>query len=234
MERTRILLADDHSLLRDALRPYLQSQPDLDVVAEAGSAEEALRRTAETAPDVVLLDVVMPGGGGIGAVPELRRQNPGARVLILSEHAEPSYLRAALAAGASGYVLKASPASVLLEAIRAVRAGDTYVDEPMRPHLADPPPNNRAHNTAPITRLSERERQVLVWLAQGLRYQAIAERMGVSVKTVETYRSRLTAKLGFKNRADLRRFAIESGILANAPLEHVALNGAAAEAPPVM
>jgi two-component system response regulator NreC len=233
MDRTRILLADDHSLLRDALRPYLQSQPDLDVVAEASSAEEALRRTTETAPDVVLLDVVMPGGGGIGAVPELRRQNPGARVLILSEHAEPSYMRAALAAGASGYVLKTSPAAVLLEAIRAVRAGDTYVDEPLRAHVSEPARPVRAADAAPITRLSERERQVLVWLAQGLRYQAIAEKMGVSVKTVETYRSRLTAKLGFKNRADLMRFSIESGILANSPAVHVPLNGTA-EAPPVL
>jgi two-component system, NarL family, response regulator NreC len=166
----------------------------------------------------VLLDVAMPGGSGIGALPELRRRINGARVIMVSEHAEPSYLRAAMAAGAAGYILKNSHAAELLEAIRAVHHGETYIDMPLREYATEPAPAPRSPESAPITRLSDRERQVLQSLAQGLRYQAIAEKMGVSVKTVETYRSRLTAKLGFKNRADLMRFAIESGILAEAPL----------------
>src|SRR4051794_15659003 len=199
MDRIRILLVDDHALLRETLRYYLQSQPDVEVVAEAGSAEEAVRQAVATPPDLILLDVSMLGGGGISALPELRRQGNGTRILMLSEHTEPSYLRAAMAAGAAGYMLKTSHAAELLEAIRSVRHGETYIDMPLREHATDPAPAPRSPEAAPIMRLSDRERQVLQWLAQGLRYQAIADKMGVSVKTVETYRSRLTAKLGFKN-----------------------------------
>lgn len=217
MDRTRLLMADDHALLRDGIRALLRDADDIEVVGEAGTADEAVRQAVATVPNIMLLDVNMPDGSGIGVIPELRRQAPEARVVILSEHDEPSYLRAALAAGAVGYVLKSSPGSVLMEAIRAVGRGETYIDAPMREHATEPARGVRSPGAAPIARLSERERQVLVWLAQGLRYQAIAEKMGVSVKTVETYRSRLTAKLGFKNRADLMRFAIESGILATVP-----------------
>jgi DNA-binding NarL/FixJ family response regulator len=215
MDPIRILLVDDHALLREVLTYYLRTQTDIQVVGEAGTAEEGMRAAVATQPNVVLLDVTMPGGGGIGAVPELRRHLPGTRVVILSDHDEPSYLRAAQAAGAAGYMLKSSHLADLLDAVRAVHQGESYVDMPLREHATEPAPAPRSPDAAPIARLSDREREVLLSLAQGLRYQAIAEKMGVSVKTVETYRSRLTAKLGFKNRADLMRFAIESGLLAN-------------------
>lgn len=214
MERIRLMLADDHVLLRETLKLFLDTQPDLEVVAEAGTAEETLEKGASN-PNVVLLDITLPDRSGIAILPELRQKYPGSRVLIVTMHAEPSYLRAALAAGAAGYLVKTASPSELLEAIRMVNRGERYIDVSMRQHVTEPEKVVRSPGSAPITRLSNREREVLNGLARGMRYQAIADTIGVSVKTVETYRSRLTAKLGFKNRADLMRFAIESGILSS-------------------
>jgi len=223
-DRIRILLADDYALLRETISHLLNSQPDMEIVAEAASASDVLRLEGVN-PQVILLGMTSSSRGSIAILPELRRQFPDARVLLLCMPEEPSYLRAALAAGAVGYLVKSSSAAVLLEAIRAVRHGEQYIDVSMREHVSELAKAVRSPEAAPIARLSERERQVMLWLAQGLRYQAIADKMGVSVKTVETYRSRLTAKLGFKNRADLMRFAIESGLLTNLAQEPQ-LNGA--------
>jgi len=216
-DRIRILIADDHALLRETLAQFLNSQADMRVVGEAGTASATVNQATVTDPEVILLDITMPGGSGISIIPELRRLSLGVRIIIMTMHDEPSYLRAAVAAGVEGYLVKTSSPAVLLEAIRAVKRGERFIDESMRHHLVAMPAEEQGVESAPITRLSERERQVLTGLAQGLRYQTIAEQLGVSVKTVETYRSRLTAKLGFKTRADLMRFAIESGILTNGP-----------------
>jgi DNA-binding NarL/FixJ family response regulator len=212
-DRIRILIADDHALLRETLAQYLDSQPDMRVVAEAGTASATVEQAAVSDPHIILLDITMPGGSGISIIPELRQRAGGSRIVIMTMHDEPSYLRAAVAAGVEGYLVKSSPPTVLLEAVRAVKRGERFIDESMKAYLVAMPADDQGPDNAPIMRLSERERQVLIGLAQGLRYQTIAEQLGVSVKTVETYRSRLTAKLGFKTRADLMRFAIESGIL---------------------
>jgi two-component system, NarL family, response regulator NreC len=217
VDRIRILLSDDHALLRETLKLLLNAQPDLEVIGEAGAAAETSRLAAELNPDIILLDITLPDRSGIGLLPELRQLCPSARIIMLSMHEDSTYVRSSLAAGAAGYIGKSSKPGVLLEAIHAVRQGGQFIDPSLRTAEPGPAPPAVASETAPIARLSDRERQVLVWLTQGLRYQAIAERMGVSVKTVETYRSRLTAKLGFKDRADMMRFAIESGILSSPP-----------------
>ena len=217
MDRTRIYLADDHALLRETLKLFLQTLTDMEVVAEAGTAAALLRSALKANAHVILLDITLPDRSGISILPELRQNCPSSRVLVLTMHEEPEYLRAALAAGAGGYVVKASPSEVLVEAIRAVRRGETYIDPSLRQHTSEPAKAVRSPEAAPIARLSDQERHVLVGLAHGLTYRAIAEKMGVSVKTVETYRSRLTTKLGFKNRVDLMRFAIESGLLEHPP-----------------
>jgi two-component system, NarL family, response regulator NreC len=157
----------------------------------------------------------LPDRSGISLLPELRVQCPSSRVLALTVHQEPEYLRSALAAGAHGYVVKSSHFSVLDEAIHAVKRGETFIDPSMRKY--EPEGLARSAATVPSTLLSQREKQVLILLAQGLRYRAIAEKLGVSVKTVETYRTRLRQKLGFKSRADIIRFAFESGIMTQAP-----------------
>jgi DNA-binding NarL/FixJ family response regulator len=164
------------------------------------------------------MDVSMPGSGGIRAVERLRRECPRTRVVVLTMHDDPAYLRAALAAGAGGYVLKAAAHTELIAAIRAVSAGRTFVD----PHLAGDLLQSlsaageaapAAEAGGPDARLSERERAVLGLLAQGHTNRAIAERLSLSVKTVETYRSRIAGKLGLKSRADFVRFALEIGLL---------------------
>ena len=213
MDRTRLLLVDDHALLRETLKLFLSTLPEMEVVAEAGTAAAVLHDAPNANADVILLDITLPDRSGISILPELRKNCPTVRVLVLTMHEEPEYLRAALAAGAAGFVVKASPLPVLVEAIRAVQRGETFVDPSLRELASEPAKAVRSPEAAPVARLSVQERHVLVGLAHGLRYRAIAEKLGVSVKTVETYRSRLTNKLGFQNRADLMRFAIESGIL---------------------
>jgi DNA-binding NarL/FixJ family response regulator len=219
MDGVRILIVDDHAMFRQALRLYLNSQSGIETIGEAASADEGLQQAVASCPDVILLDITMPGGSGLAILPQLRQRCPDSRVLMVTMHNEPSYLRAALAAGALGYVVKTSTLPVLVEAIRAVRRNETCVDPSMRDISIQRSTPARGPETAPIARLSERERQVLNYLAHGLRYQAIAEKIGVSVKTVETYRGRLKAKLGFKTREDLMRLALEMGIFAESPAE---------------
>lgn len=216
MDRIRIILADDHAMFRQALRLFLNTQSGLEVVGEAETAEQTLQLVSSDCPDVVLLDISMPGGSGIGVIPQVQQRCPNSRVLMVTVHDDPSYLRASLAAGASGYLVKTSPLSVLVEAVHAVSRKETFVDPAMRNVSVQQSVPLRGAGAPPFSRLSERERQVLKFLAHGMRYQTIAEKIGVSVKTVETYRGRLKAKLGFKTREDLMRLALETGILAEA------------------
>ena len=212
MERTRLLLVDDHALFRDTLRDFLHSHSGCQVIGEAATTEDGLRLASADCPDLILLDITLPGGSGIGGLPAFRRQCPDTPVLIVTMHDDSAYLRSALAAGASGYVVKSSRSDVLLEAIRTVRRGELFIDPPMRSSMRESPAASPS-GAPPVARLSDRERQVLQGLASGSSYRTIAERMGVSIKTVETYRTRLTRKLGFTSREDLVRFAIETGLL---------------------
>ena len=215
MGQIRVLIADDHAVLRAGLRVLIGAQPDMDVVGEAADGEEAVQRVAETRPDVALVDITMPGSSGIKAIERIRQTCPATRVLVLTMHDVPAYLRSALAAGATGYVVKRAADSELLSAIRGVHRGRTVLDPALATAVVQGAIGRKAtvgQPGGPAGLLSPREREVLDLVAQGYTNQQIADRLGLSVKTVETYRSRLVEKLGLRSRADLVRYALDSGL----------------------
>jgi len=218
MTPIRLLIADDHAVLRSGLRMLLGVQSDMAVVGEAGDGAEVLRKARELQPDVVLMDLSMPGPHSGEVIRQVLRACPKTRVLILTMHDDASYLASAMAAGATGYVVKKVADSELLSAIRAVHAGRTFVDltQSLGPTSHAAPGTGGAESERPKD-LSPREREVLRLLAQGYSNQQIATQIKVSVKTVETHRTRLSEKLGLKGRAELYRFAVESGIIASDP-----------------
>lgn len=211
---TNILLADDHAVLRSGLKLLLESQPDFQVVGEAASGLEALSLTEKLQPDLLLLDLSMPGLGGLDALPALRKIAPQTRILILTMHDDPQYLRTALKNGASGYVLKKAADAELISAIHAVLRGEMYVHPSMtRVLLEDMLLSAEAAAPDAWHTLSEREQSVLKLVALGHTSAEIAETLNLSAKTVETYRARGMEKLGLPNRAALVRFALQKGIL---------------------
>jgi two-component system response regulator NreC len=210
----RLLVADDHAVLRTALRMLLEVQRDMTVAGEAGDGVEVLQKARELQPDVVLMDLTMPGPHSGEVIRDVLRACPKTRVLVLTMHDDPAYLASAMAAGAAGYVVKKVADSELLSAIRAVHAGRTFIDLTQSLRSPSPPsPETGGTESERPKDLSRREREVLRLLAQGHSNQEIATQIRVSVKTVETYRTRLSEKLGLKGRAELYRFAVESGIL---------------------
>lgn len=214
MHPTRVLVADDHAILRSGLRLLISGQTDMEVVGEAGDVEETVRLAASLHPDVVTLDLTMPGGSGLAAIAGIRAAAPSTRIVILTMHEDPAYVRSALAAGASGFLVKSAADSALIAAIRAVRRGRVFVEVQSREAMdALVRPAAAAQVAAPIATLSAREREVLVHVARGHTNQAIADLLGLSVKTVESYRARLMQKLGLTTRAELTRLAIELGLV---------------------
>ncbi|MBP7690602.1 MAG: response regulator transcription factor [Anaerolineales bacterium] len=214
-DKTRLLLADDHAVLRSGLRLLLDAQPDLRVVGEAGDGAEALHLASQLQPDLILLDLTMPGLSGLEALPALRKAAPGARVLILTMHDDEGYLRQALRAGAAGYVLKKAADAELISAVRAVLRGEVYVHPALTKALLEGLlPAVETHSPAnPWTTLSEREQRVLCLVARGHTAAEIAAHLALSPKTVETYRSRGMEKLGLRSRAALVQFALAHGLL---------------------
>jgi two-component system response regulator NreC len=220
--KIRVLIADDHAILRSGLRLLVNAQADMEVVAEAPDGEQAVQAARETKPDVALLDLTMPRLGGMRALQEIVRTCRETRVLVLTMHDDPAYLRSVLAAGSSGYVLKRSVDAELLAAIRAVHRGGTFIDPSLANVLVQDVLAKRgakAPRIRPVSILSDRELQVLRLVARGYSSQQIAKQILVGVKTVETYRSRLAQKLGLKTRSDLVRFAVQMGLLTPETLE---------------
>ncbi len=213
----RVLIADDHAILRSGLKMLIDVQPDMTVVGEAQDGREAIRMAQDFGADVVILDITMPNLGGLSAISELMKVSTKIHVLLLTMHEEVAYVRTALAAGASGYVLKKSVDADLLSGIRAVHKGRMYVDSGLANSLvreAFTEQNVRA--TGPDGKvLTERELQVLKLVAEGLSSREIAERIFVSTKTVETYRARFAEKLGLKSRADVVGYALDVGLLSS-------------------
>jgi two-component system, NarL family, response regulator NreC len=210
----RVLIADDHAILRAGLRMLIDSQPDMTVVGEAENGDQAVQVAKKTTPDISVLDVTMPERGGLNVIHEILKQNPNTRILLLTMHEELAYLRTALAAGATGYVLKKSVDADLLSAIRAVHRGRTYVDAELASELIQHAvPEGARSKARPTDVLSEREMQVLKLVAEGFSSREIAQRIFISVKTVETYRGRFAEKLGLASRADIVRYALETGLL---------------------
>jgi len=203
---TRILLADDHALIRQGIGNLLRAEPEFEVVGEADSGRLAVSRTLQMHPDVVLMDVGMPEMNGIEATREIKKADPGVLVLGLSVHSDRRFVDSMLGAGASGYMLKDGPFPELLDAIRTIRHGDVFVS----PQVERALPQSAVEQVA--ARLSMRERQVLKGLGEGSSNQQIADRLGLSRKTVETHRAKIVRKIGIRSIAGMTKFAIRIGL----------------------
>jgi DNA-binding NarL/FixJ family response regulator len=204
-----VLICDDHALVRSGLRRLLEPEDGIEVIGEAANVDELLARLGEDRPDVLLLDVTMPGRSGIDALPDVAAAAPGTRILMLSMQDDPAYVRQAFAAGAAGYLLKDAADAELVEALRDVSEGHRYVHPALGARLATAP----APAEGETDPLSEREHEVLRLLALGHTNQEIAGMLTLSVRTVETHRARIGQKLGLKSRAEIVRFALASGDL---------------------
>ena len=213
--RIRVLLADDHPILRSGLKLLLGAAPDLEVVGEANNGREAVAQTVELRPDVVVMDIAMPEMGGLEATRRISQLGLGTRVLILTVHAEEQYLLPVVQAGGSGYVRKAQADTELLEAIRAVHRGEVFLDPPATKMLLEDYLDRveAGKEVDSYQTLSEREREVLKLTAEGYTAQEIAERLILSPKTVDTYRQRVMDKLNLHHRAELVKYALRKGLL---------------------
>jgi DNA-binding NarL/FixJ family response regulator len=210
-ERIRVLIVDDHAVVRSGIRLLLSQEPDLDPVGEAGTGREAVFRARALKPDVILLDVVMPDQTGLDVLPTLVHEHPDAKVLLLSMQDDPRYVQEAFAAGASGYVLKEAADAEVVEAIREVAKGNRYVNAQLGARIVAAAAE--AERRAEADPLSDREREVLRLLALGHTNQEIAKQLYISVRTAETHRSHIMQKLRLRTRADLVRYALAQGLL---------------------
>ena len=206
-----VLVVDDHTLVRSGLRLLLEAEPDVSVDDEAGDAEQAIRLARLHKPDVILLDVVMPGRSGLDAAPDILEAAPKAKILVLSMQDDPSYVRQAFSAGATGYLLKEAADDELVQAVRDVAAGGRYVHPALGARLAAAEAEARAR--AEADPLSDREREVLRLLALGHTNQEIAKLLFISVRTAETHRAHVMQKLRLSTRAELVRHALHQGLL---------------------
>jgi len=208
----RVLLADDHSIVRDGLRRLVDSAGDMTVVAEASEGREAIRKAAESLPDVAVVDISMPGLDGLEVVERIHGAHPKMAILVLTMHEEEQYVVRAFGAGASGYITKRAAADQLLKAIRRVHGGGRYLSDEAAEAMARRIGKGPWDRTS-LDALSTREIQVLRGLALGRSNREIAESYAISTKTVDTYRFRLLKKLGLRNNAELTRFAIQNRII---------------------
>jgi DNA-binding NarL/FixJ family response regulator len=213
-QKIRIVLADDHAVLRSGLRALLDAEKEFEVVGEAGTGEEAVERARLSRPDVVVMDLSMPGMGGLEATRQIAALNIGARVLVLTVHAEEEYLLPVLEAGGSGYVRKTSADEDLIEAIHTVARNEVFLYPSAAKLLL------QGYRTAeasgdddPTEQLSDREREVLAFTAEGFSSSEIGKKLFLSPKTVDTYRARIMQKLGLTHRSELVRFALRTGML---------------------
>lgn len=209
----RILIADDHVLVRSGVRALLAADPDLEVVGEAGSGEETLRLADELAPDLVLLDITMPDASGIATAERLKEAHPDLLVLFLTMHEDEGLLHEALRTGAAGYVIKRAEAGELLQAIRSALAGDIYVHPAMTRSLLRQPVVTERRRGTPAPALTPREIDVLRLLVRGNTNRQIAGLLGLSPRTVESHRANLMGKLGLESRVELVDYAEEHGLV---------------------
>jgi two-component system, NarL family, response regulator NreC len=207
----RTVIVDDHAVVRSGLRLVLESEEDIEVVAEAADARNAIFEARAHRPDVILLDVVMPGRSGIDAIPDLLEESPESKVLVLSMQDDPAYVREAFGAGASGYVLKEAADAEVVAAVREVADGQRYVHPALGARLVAAEAEERSR--AEEDPLSEREHEILRLLALGHTNQEIATQLYLSVRTVETHRAHIMQKLRITTRAELVRYALEQGML---------------------
>jgi len=213
MKRLRVLLADDHTLVRAGLRSLLQQMEDVEVVAEAQDGRQVLAAAAEHRPDVVLMDISMSGMNGLEATLKLKKERPEVRVIILSMHATEEYVLQALRAGASGYLLKDSAPLELALALQAVARGEPYLSPPVSRQVVESYAQRTGGGAQPLAALTPRQREILQLIAEGNSTKQIAGRLALSVKTVETHRSQLMERLSIRDVPGLVRYAIRHGLV---------------------
>jgi two-component system, NarL family, response regulator NreC len=206
-DKTTIVLADDHTVVRSALRMLLEAEPDFEVVAEAGDADTAVRYVRGHKPTVLILDLNMPGRASLDAVPDIKEASPGTEIVVLTMQNEPAFARKALQAGVRGYVLKEAADAELVQAVRSAAAGDTYLQPALGARLVSEPDSQTGDG------LSEREREVLRLIALGHTNAEIAEQLYLSIRTVESHRAHIQQKLRLSGRAELVRYALERGMV---------------------
>jgi len=211
--KIRVLIVDDHAILREGVRALLQLHPDFEVAGEASNGTEAIEAVGRLDPDVVLMDIAMPGLGGIEAALELKKQGRRARILILSQYEDREYVRRLLKAGVAGYVLKKSAGAELANAIRAVHRGGLVLDPEVARTAMEEAGPAAPGEADPYEALTDREKQVLKLVADGRSNKEVAEVLGISVKTAMSHREHVMEKLGVHNRTELVRFALKKGVI---------------------
>ncbi|HSC27911.1 MAG TPA: response regulator transcription factor [Vicinamibacterales bacterium] len=214
MSRTRILIADDHAIVRDGVRALLAPAGDMEVVGEAASGQQAIDQAVALEPDLILMDIAMPDLGGLEATLEIRKRVPGAKIIVLSQYGEPEYVKRFLKAGVSGYVLKKAAGAELVSAIRAVMRGGLVLDpEIARGALQEPGAPAEAGAPDEYDSLTDREKQVLKLVAEGRSNKEVAALLNISVKTAMSHREHVMLKLRLHNRTELIRFALRHGVI---------------------
>lgn len=214
MTKTRILIADDHAIVRDGVKALLSLADDLEVVGEAGGGQEAIDLAVKLEPDLILMDIAMPDLGGLEATLEVRKRVPRARIIVLSQYGEPEYVRRFLKAGVSGYILKKAAGAELISAIRAVLRGGLVLDPGVaREALSEAGAPVSADAPDEYETLTDREKQVLKLVAEGRSNKEVAALLNISVKTAMSHREHIMVKLHLHNRTELIRFALRHGVI---------------------
>ncbi|MBT3239531.1 MAG: response regulator transcription factor [Chloroflexi bacterium] len=213
MKKIRILLVDDHKVLREGLKLLLVGEEDLEVIGEAGTVDEAIRLTEELEPDVVVMDLSLPGGGGLKAIKQILEKKFPVKIVVLSMHSNRELVMEAIELGSDGYVPKSSAHVSLLSAIRVVHAGERFLDPVAATALVEELLEKKDHSQL-LKDLSDRETEVLKFTAMGFTSREIGEKLSLSPKTIETYRQRVMDKMRFEHRSELVQFALRTGLLA--------------------
>lgn len=214
MARIRVLIADDHAIVREGVRALLKLSDDIEVVGEAANGQEAIEAARVLSPDVILMDIAMPGLGGLEATLEIRKENPAAKILVLTQYEDREYIRRFLKAGVSGYVLKKSAGADLTATIRAVNRGGLVLDpEVAREAMREQSTGASSGSSDLYETLTDREKQVLKLVAEGRSNKEVAALLGTSVKTAMSHREHVMEKLRAHNRTDLIRFALRHGVI---------------------
>lgn len=215
MDKIRVLIAEDHAIVREGLRTLMEAQPDIEVVGEATNGEEAVNKTREVQPDIVLMDITMPVLNGLEATRQIKQNSPGVRILVLTMHESDEYFFSILEAGASGYFIKGGSSAELVSALRAVWRGDVFIYPVMaKKLLSDYLHRVKAgQDKESYDGLTDRQREVLKLIAEGYTNQEIADLLVLSVATVQTHRAHIMAKLEFRSRTELIKYAIRRGFI---------------------
>jgi DNA-binding NarL/FixJ family response regulator len=212
MDKIKVLLVDDHAIMRDGIRALLSIDSNIEIVGEAGEGKEAVEKAAALSPDVIVMDIAMPGMDGLEATRRIMKQNPKARILILSQHDDREYVLSSIKAGSAGYLPKRALGSELVSAIKAVYKGESFL-HPSAASALIKDYREQSHGTDAYDQLTPREREILKLIAEGHTSKEIAGMLFISLKTVMGHRAKMMEKLSLRNRTDLIKYAMKKGLL---------------------